>query len=357
MIYAVILAGGSGTRLWPRSRESMPKQFLDITGERTMLQEAVARIEALIPLERVFVVTNREYLPIVRRQLPALPEPNAIGEIVGRGTAPAIGLAAITLQKLDPDATMVVLTADHLISRREEFRRVLLSAARVAESGQLVTLGIHPTHAETGYGYIERGERLGQYEGFDAYRVLRFTEKPDRDMAREFVAAGRFSWNSGMFIWRVDAILREMLRLMPATRAQLEEIGVDLGTERQEETLQRIWPYIEKETIDFGVMERAADVVVVPAEIGWNDVGCWSTLLDLLPGDVDGNIVSGDVCAVDTQRSLIYSSGRLVATIGLEDMIVVEAGDAILVCPRSRAQDVRQIVDRLKESGRERFLK
>ena len=357
MIYAVILAGGSGTRLWPRSRELMPKQFLDITGNRTMLQEAVDRIEALIPLERVFVITNREYLPIVRQQLPALPEANAIGEIMGRGTAPAIGLAAVILRKIDPDATMVVLTADHLIGRREEFRRALLAAAQVADAGHLVTLGIHPSHAETGYGYIERGERLGEHEGFDAFRVARFTEKPNLATAREFVNSGRFSWNSGMFIWHVNAILSEMQRVMPTTYAQLEEIAADIGTARQEDTLQRVWPQVEKETIDFGVMERAAGVVVIPVEIGWNDVGSWSTLLDLLPGDADGNIVAGEVCTVDTKRSLVYSSGRLIAAVGLEDMIVVEAGDAILVCPRSRAQDVRRIVDQLKDSGRDCFLK
>jgi len=257
---------------------------------------------------------------------------------------------------LDPDATMIVLTADHLIGRRDEFRSSLLSAARVADAGHLVTLGIHPTHPETGYGYIERGEPWNEENGDGAFHVVRFTEKPDPSTAREFVKSGNFSWNSGMFIWRVETILREMARLMPATYAQLSEIADAMGTLQEQDTLQRVWPQIEKETIDFGVMERATDVMVIPVEIGWNDIGSWGTLLDLLPGDENGNILTGEVCAVDTQRSLIYSSGKLVATIGLEDMIVVEAGDAILICPRDRAQDVRKVVDQLKESGRDTFL-
>ena len=356
MIYAVILAGGSGTRLWPRSRQSRPKQFLDITGERTMLQEAVDRIEPLIPQERILVVTNREYVPIVREQLPGLPAANAVGELAARGTAPAIGLAAVIIRRLDPEAVMVVLTADHLIRRQEEFRAAIRAAAQVAQKGWLVTLGIEAAAPETGYGYIERGEPLGQVDGLTFYRAARFTEKPDRETAERFVAAGRYSWNSGMFVWRVDAILEEMRRLMPATHGQLEEIAAHLGAPRQEATLARVWPRIARETIDYGVMERARKVAVIPIDIGWNDIGSWSTLLDLLPADAGGNVLAGEVVAVDTQRSLIYSSGRLVAAIGLKDMIVVDAGDAILVCPRHRAQEVRRVVERLKEEGKTRFL-
>ena len=356
MVYAVILAGGSGTRLWPRSRERKPKQFLDIAGERTMLQEAVERIEPLIPQERIFIITNREYLPIVGEQLSDLPASNAIGEIAGRGTAPAIGLAAVILRRLDPDAIMVVLTADHLIGRREVFREALRAAVQVAGEGRLVTLGIHVAYPETGYGYIECGELLSTVEGFDVYRVIRFTEKPDQETAQDFVAAGCYAWNSGMFIWRVDVILREMARLIPETYSQLEEISQDLGTPQEDATLQRVWPQIAKETIDFGVMERAGEVAVIPVDIGWNDVGSWATLLDLLPADEEGNILTGEVAAVDVRNSLVYSSGRLIAVIGLEDMIVVDTGDATLICPRDRAQDVRKIVERLKEDGKDHLL-
>ena len=356
MEYAVILAGGSGTRLWPRSRGSKPKQFLDITGPRTMLQEAVDRILPLFPYERIWVITNRSYLPLVREQVPALPEHNLIGEIMGRGTAPAIGLAAMVLRRQDPDAVMVVLTADHLIRRREQFVRALSAAVQVAQKGHLVTLGIEPRYPETGYGYIEQGDLLYHVDGFGAYRVVRFTEKPDRLTAQEFISSGRYVWNSGMFIWRVEAILAEMARQMPALYAQLQEIADAWGTPAQEETLQRVWPAIQAQTIDFGVMEHARDVVVIPVDIGWSDIGSWAALLDILPADEQGNVLAGDVEALDTRNSFIYSAGRLIAVIGLNEMIVVDAGDALLICPRDRAQDVRHIVEQLKERGRREYL-
>lgn len=355
MLYAVILAGGSGTRLWPRSREHKPKQFLDIAGERTMLQEAVERIEPLVPLERIFVTTNREYSGLVREQVPQLPASNVIGEIASRGTAPAMGLTAILLRRRDPQAIMAVLTADHLIADRPRFRDAIAAAAEVAGQGHLVTLGIQAAYPETGYGYIERGEPLGNVGGFDVYRVLRFAEKPDLKTAQAFIASGAYSWNSGMFIWRVADILAELQRLMPDLYAQLEEIEHDWDTPRQDETLARVWPQIAKQTIDFGVMERARDVAVIPVDIGWSDVGSWATLLDLLPADAQGNVLTGEVECMETHDSLIYSQGRLIAAIGLDEMIVVDTGDVVLVCPKSRAQDVRTIVERLQRQGKDHY--
>jgi mannose-1-phosphate guanylyltransferase len=357
MLYAVILAGGSGTRLWPRSRQAMPKQFLDIVGKRTMLQEAADRIEPLVPPERTFVITNQEYVPIVQEQLPRLPAANTIGETSGRGTAPAIGLAATVLRRLDPSAIMVVLTADHLIAEREHFRDALQAAVDVAEEGYLVTLGIRASYAETGYGYIERGQFLEKARGFDAYRVVRFAEKPDLQTAQSFVDSGNYSWNSGMFIWRVTDILAEMQRLMPKLYVQLREIGRHLGTDEEGSTYQRVWPQITRQTIDFGVMEHARNVAILPVDIGWSDVGSWATLLDVLPADKDGNVVAGEVECVDTRHSLIYSPGRLIATIGLKDFIVVDTGDVMLICPKDRAQDVRIIVDRLQERGRQDLVR
>jgi mannose-1-phosphate guanylyltransferase len=356
MLYAVILAGGSGTRLWPLSRVRQPKQFLALAGERTMLQEAVERIEPLTPAERILIITNREYCELARKQVPQLPAENIIGEIMGRGTAPAIGLAAVLLARRDPDATMVVLTADHLIAQRDRFRQAIAAAAEVAGGGRLVTLGIAASYPETGYGYIERGESLGTAGGMGVYRVARFAEKPDLATAQQFVASGRYAWNSGMFIWRVADILVEMRRLMPETVGQLEEIERAWGAPAQEETLQRVWPQIGKQTIDFGVMEKARDVAVIPADIGWSDVGSWATLLELLPADGQGNVLAGAVECVDTRRSLIYSSGRLIAAIGLDEMIVVETDDATLICPKSRAQDVRLIVERLQKQGKRGLL-
>lgn len=356
MLYAVILAGGSGTRLWPRSRVDLPKQFLNLLDERTMLQEAVARVAPLVQIEQVFVITNREYLGLVQEQVPGLPRDNIILEISSKGTAPAIGLAAITLRRRDPGGVMAVLTADHVIHDCEQLRRALSCASRVTDEGYLVTLGIKASYPETGFGYIECGQLLRRSDDFRIHRVARFTEKPDLRTAQDFVDSGRYVWNSGMFIWRIDAILGEMERQMPALYHQLEYIASALGSPYQEERLSEVWPQITKQTIDFGVMEHARQVAVIPVEIGWSDIGSWAALLDLLPAGDNGNVLRGRHALIDTRGSLIDSPCRLVAAIGLEDMIVVDTPDVVLICPKSRAQDVRQIVDMLQRWGLDKYL-
>jgi len=355
-LYALIMAGGSGTRLWPCSREGCPKQLLGLLSERTMLQEAYQRIAPLVSDEKVFVVTSEAYVQAVREQIPQLPAVNIIGEPEGHGTAPCIGLSALYLRRLDPEGVMAVLTADHYIEKADELRRALRAAAEVAEEGHLVTLGIHPNRPATGYGYIEQGEKLAQISGLDVYRVNKFTEKPDLATARTFVRSGRYYWNSGMFIWKVSTILREFERLMPRLYAQLMEIDAALGTAQERAVLERVWPQVENETIDYGIMERAEDVAVIPVDIGWSDVGDWTALSELLPPDEEGNVIVGEHVGLDTRRCMIHGSRRLVATIGLEDMIVVDTEDALLICPKERAQDVRDLVRRLKESGREEYI-
>lgn len=355
--YALIMAGGSGTRLWPRSRTSRPKQFLDLTGELTMLQEAQQRLLPLIPPSNVLIATNQAYTDLASQQLPEVPKENILGEPEGRGTAAAIGLAAVHLRKRDPDAVMVVLTADHLIQHKEVFRRVLAAAVEVAQEGWLTTIGIKPDYPETGYGYVERGELLSHVGGFDVYRVARFVEKPGRALAEEFFANNRYSWNSGMFVWRVSRILEEMERHMPSLYSRLSRIEEAIGTSHAEETFKRVWPGIATEMIDYGVMEKADRVAVLPADIGWKDMGSWTAVYDVLPHDKEGNAIVGKHISHDTHGSLIYSPNRLVATVGLEDMIVVDTGDALLICPRSRAQEVKQLVDQLKQSGMGDYLK
>ena len=357
-LYAVILAGGGGARLWPRSRQAHPKQFLDLTGEGTMLQEAYARIAPIIPAERVLVITNASYVDLVSEQAPAIPRANIIGEPAGRGTAPAIGLAAALLRQRDPDAVMAILTADHLITRKETFRRVLLAAAAAAAApGRLVTLGITPAYAETGYGYVERGPEITTLDGFTVYRVLRFTEKPNRETAERFVQSGRFSWNSGMFLWRADSILAEMARQMPELGAQLAAIAA-VFDQPGTHPLAWVpsWMQIRSETIDFGIMEGAADTVVLPVDIGWNDVGSWAALADELPANAQGNVVHGPHILLDTQDSFVFSEQRLIAAIGLQRMIVIDTADALLICPRERAQEVKKITDVLKERGLTAYL-
>jgi mannose-1-phosphate guanylyltransferase len=301
-------------------------------------------------------VTGEDYTDVVRQQVPQVPAANIIGELEGHGTAPCIGLSALYLRRLDPEAVMAVLTADHYIEKAGELRRALEVAARVAEEGRLVTLGIQPNRPATGYGYIHRSDKLAQVSGLDVYRVEKFTEKPDLATAQAFVESGRYYWNSGMFIWEVSAILREFEKLMPRFYAQLMEIDAALGTAEERAVLERVWPQVENETIDYGIMERAEDVAVIPVDIGWSDVGSWTTLFELLLADSEGNVVVGEHVGLDTKGCLIHGSRRLVATIGLEDTIVVDTEDALLVCPNERAQEVRDLVRKLKEMGRDEYL-
>ena len=354
----VILAGGSGTRLWPASRQSKPKQFLDLTNQGTMLQETFNRLTPLVPPERILVVTNQQYVEQTRQQLPALPPQHIVGEPTPRGTAAAVGLGAVLARHVREDAIMASVHADHLILKPDRFRDALAAAAEVAERGSLVTLGIRPTHAHTGLGYVEHGEALPPAAGHAVYRVTRFTEKPDLATAERFVAGGRHSWNSGLFAWRVDRILEEFAHHMPALYAGLLEIGDSFGSPAAEATLQSVFPTLPNQTIDYGIMEHAEDIAVLPVDIGWTDIGSWSTLLDVLEGDAAGNVVRGSapVFAADTHRTLIYTADRVIAAVGMDDMIIVDSGDALLICPKDRAESVRQVVDWLKATGQGKYL-
>lgn len=357
-IYPVILAGGIGSRLWPRSRKSTPKQFLDLSGSgRTLLQAAYDRMTPLVPPDHIYIITNVEYISTVAAQLPDLPAANIIGEPVAKGSAAAIGLGAITLQRRDPDAVMAVLTADHLIARPEMLRQTLVGSAELAQSGTLITLGIAPSFAETGYGYIEMGEALGLFNGVQARHVLSFREKPDRPTAEAFLAAGNFAWNSGMFIWRVDAIMAEFARQMPDLHAALSGLAPALGAPDQQTAFDRYWsPLSGNVTIDYGVMEGANRVAVFPVDLAWNDIGSWQALLEVLPKDEHGNAVQAKHLDHDSRNVLVFSQDRLIATVGLQDMIVVDAGDVVLVIPSQRAQDVKKLIDSLKERGFEDYL-
>ena len=354
--YALIMAGGGGTRLWPLSRRARPKQALTLVGERTMFEHAVDRIASLFQPEEIFVVTGEEHLESLLLQAPELPRANFLLEPVGQGTAPAIGLGAVHLRRRDPQAVMVVLTADHFIRDVERFRRVLTAAAQVAEKGHLVTLGITPSFPSTAFGYIQQGEQLYEVDGFTVFRALRFTEKPSPETAFQMVESGLYTWNSGMFIWRVDRIMEEFARQMPDLYDVLMQIDAVLGTPAYEPTLRRLWPELSPQSIDYGVMEGARDVVVIPVDIGWSDVGNWSSMREILPADADGNVVVGEHVGLDTRNTIVFGGRRLIATIGLEDMIIVDTDDALLICPVDREQDVREMVRQLREMGRKDVL-
>lgn len=343
--YAVILAGGSGTRLWPRSRIQHPKQLLDLVSTRTMLQETYDRIAPLVPPENVFVITNREYVADVRTQLPPVPGAQVIGEPEGRGTAPPAALAALLLRERDPDAVTFILPADHVINNAEVFREALTEAAGVAARQMLVTLGVLPMYPETGYGYIEAGETLNPPDGATSFRVHRFREKPNQETAEQFLASGNYYWNSGIFVWRADVILDEFAQHLPDMLARLEKI-VTAGLDAP--GFADAWHALDTETLDYGILEKAAHVAVIPLDAGWNDVGSWASLYDLMTHDEHNNAVHGKHVGITTRSTLIYSSKRLIATIGIEDLIIVDTDDALLICPRDRAQDVKKIVDELK---------
>ena len=354
--YAVIMAGGGGTRLWPLSRQARPKQMIPLVGERSLFQIAVDRLKGLFPPERIFVVTVTEQARQLQEQCPQIPAQNYLIEPLPRGTASVVGLAAVALQQRDPEAVMAVLTADHIFKNEEHFRTLLRAARQAAEKDHLVTLGITPSYPATGFGYIQQGDKVDTCHALAVYRVKRFVEKPPEVQARQMLASGDYAWNSGMFVWRVARILGELEHQMPALHAQLQEIAAAWPSPQREAVVQQVWPRIQPQTIDYGVMEHASDVVVIPAEgLGWNDVGSWEALFDVLPADAQGNIIiHADHLPLDTQRTLIYQQGdgRLIVTIGVDDLVVVDTEDVLLVCKKDDAQKVRQVVQQLKEDNR-----
>lgn len=357
--YAVIMAGGGGTRLWPLSRQARPKQMVRLGGERSLFQLAVDRLDGLFSPEKVFVVTVADQVADLRQQCPEIPLDHYLVEPMPRGTASVVGLAAVALRKRDPQAIMAILGADHFIQDVAYFRQILANAHTLASDGYLVTLGIRPTYPATGYGYIQRGDRLSGY-AFNAYQVQRFQEKPDEATARLFLERGDHDWNSGMFAWQVDRILEEFRELMPGLYTGLEQIERAWDTPDQSAVLQTVWPAIKPETIDYGIMERARRVVVIPAaDLGWNDVGSWESLFDVFSPDVDGNIIlEAQHIGLQTQNSLILSdqTGRLVVTLGVQNLIVIDTKDAVLVCSRQDSQKVRDVVNLLKKREDKRYL-
>lgn len=355
--YALIMAGGGGTRLWPMSRQSRPKQALPLVGDRTMFQLAVERLKPLFPPERIIVATVEAMVANLRQQAPSLPAGNFIIEPEGRDTAPAIGLAALHIAQRNPEAIMAVLTADHFIRDTEGFRVALAAARDIASEGGIVTLGIKPSFASTGFGYIEHGESSGKVNGLDTFHVNAFVEKPPQATAETFFAGGRHSWNSGMFIWQVSRFQSELARLRPKLAKQLDAIAKGLANDTYDETLAKVWPDIERISVDYAVMEGAQNVRVIPVSIGWDDVGSWSALLDINATDENGNVALGEEAPyfLDTRGALV-ASDKLVAVIGVDDIVIIDTGDALLVCKRDRAQDVKAIVERLKQENRTALL-
>jgi mannose-1-phosphate guanylyltransferase len=360
MLHAMIMAGGGGTRFWPRSRANRPKQFLSLTGDRTLLQATVDRTEAQAPPERTWIITGAQFRDEAARQLPNLPADRIVGEPVGRDTAAAVGLGAALISKHDPDATMLVMAADHVIEPVQEFRRALHAVEQiVAENPQaLVTFGIPPAFPATGYGYIHRGPQVGQRQGVPVFRVLAFREKPNADLAEQFLASGDYFWNSGNFAWKASTILEHIRAQRPALYDAVERIAAAWGTRDQKAVLNREYEKLEKVSIDYAVMEHAKEVLVLQAPYRWDDVGSWLALERMNPQDAHGNTVQATHVGIDTTHCVIVAdAGHLIATIGVSNLLIVQDGDATLIADRREEGTVKQVVEQLKKRpGLEKYL-
>jgi mannose-1-phosphate guanylyltransferase len=362
--HAVILAGGRGTRFWPRSRTRTPKQLLNIVGQGSMLQQTVARLLPLVPAQRIWTVTNTEQVRALTRQLPAGSRKHVLSEPVGRNTAAAIALAAIHVRRsAGGDVLLAVLPADHYISQPERYREIVRAALDEARKpGHMVVLGIPPTRSETGYGYIERQGDSITAKGAPIFPVRCFKEKPDLAVAKEYVASGNFHWNAGMFFWRVSTFLDALKEFLPKTHALIEELARHIGKRSYAAKLKRIYPQLENISVDYAILERAAQhpgapcVFVIPAEMGWSDIGSWAAVHELLAKHPAENIFAGPGHSLDAEGNFLWSPGKYVAAIGVSGLVVVETPDALLICPRDRAQDVGKIVKALEDRKHKKLL-
>jgi mannose-1-phosphate guanylyltransferase len=344
------MAGGRGTRFWPASRESRPKQFLAVGGEDSLLRLTGKRLLPLSGPERTWVVTNAAHVALAREHLPELPAERIVGEPVGRNTAPCIALSAALVLREDPDGVLLVAPADHWIGDEEEFRRAARLAADAAEAERaLVTFGIRPTSPDTGYGYIEAGKAVSS----ELFRVAHFREKPDRPTAEKFLASGRHYWNSGIFAWRADVFLEELAKHHPDMAAGCRTIA---GAADPAAELAAVYPGLTSISVDYAVLEKAREVLMVAAKFPWSDVGSWIALADVLPANGDGNVTESDALTLDSSGCLVRSRTRFTAVVGVKDLLIVDMPDALLVCPKDRAQDVKRIVEKLEAQGRRELL-
>lgn len=352
---ALIMAGGKGERFWPRSRVSLPKQFLSLTDDgKTMIQLTVERISPLVNIEDVYIATNKNYKELVKQQLPGIPEENILCEPVGRNTAPCIGLGAAHVAKKYDDATMIVLASDHLIKNNEIFTETFTQACEVAEKGEnLVTIGITPNYPETGYGYIKYDQNTK--EG-SAYAVEKFVEKPVLEVAKEYLADGHYLWNSGMFVWKVSTILNNFKKLLPESYDALMKIKESVGTADEEAVLNKEFMNLEAESVDYAIMEKADNIYIIPGNFGWDDIGSWLAVGRIKKTDDDNNVVNGNVVTVNTKNCVIEGADKLIATVGLRDMVVVDTKDATLISTKENAGEIKKVLAKLRETGKNQYL-
>ena len=359
MLHALIMAGGGGTRFWPRSRARRPKQFLTLTGDRSLIQTALDRIEAPVPPERCWVVTGAAHRDETAAQLPTLPAGHIVGEPCGRDTAACIGLGAALIAREDPAATMIVMPADHVIEPVQEFRRAVHVAELMAEEHPqaLVTFGIMPTYPSSAYGYIRRGGEVAHRQGVTVFRVEGFREKPKPDVAEKLFHSGEYFWNGGIFVWKAATVLGYLRDLQPRLHAAVERVAAAWATPRRDEVLRSEYEALDKISIDYAVMEHAQEVLVVQAPFLWDDVGSWQALERMHPQDADGNTVQATHCGFNTRNCIIVGEpGRLIATGGVSHLVIVQDGDATLVADSGDEKTVKELVELLKKKGLEKYL-
>ena len=353
--YAVIMAGGSGTRFWPLSRRKHPKQLLKLFGRHSLLEQAVARIQPVIPLGHTYVFTSAVILRKVRQLLPRIPSHQIVGESAARNTAPTLGVAAYEIARRDPEGVMVVLPSDHIIAKPEVFRQVLRAACRVASTpGRSVVLGLKPTRPDTGFGYVRLGRREGKVAGHEVFQVETFTEKPNLALARRYASSGRYLWNGGMFIWKASTLIENFQRFQPEMASQLKQIA-DAGGVRGR-AFRQLYPKFPKISIDYALMEKISNIYALPADIGWNDVGSWAVVYELGNQDSKKNVRPSASLSIASRGTMVVSPKKYVVTVGVQDLIVVDTDDALLVCARERSQEVGRAVQELERLGRRDLL-
>ncbi len=354
---ALIMAGGRGERFWPRSRKNLPKQFLSLTDDgKTMIQLTTERLLPIVDIEDIYIVTNRDYLPLIEEQLPNLPKGNIICEPVGRNTAPCIALGAAFIGKKYDEAVMMVLPSDHLVKYSSLYQTTLRDACEAAEEGEnLVTIGITPDYPETGYGYI-KFENKASEGGNRAFRVESFTEKPDLEKAKEYLASDDYLWNSGMFLWKLSTIIKRYKELLPEIYDGMLKIKDSVGTPMQKRTIEEVFPDLPSISIDYGIMEKAENIYTIPGAFGWDDVGSWLALDRIKKSNEYGNIVNGNIVTIDTKNCIIQGTDKLIATVGLKDLVIVDTEDATLICDREHTADIKKVIENLKICNRNEYL-
>lgn len=355
---ALIMAGGRGERFWPRSRRNRPKQFLCLTNDgKTMIQHTVERILPLVRMENIYVSTNQSYKALVREQLPELPEENILCEPVGKNTAPCIGLASVFIRKKFTDAIMIVLPSDHLVKYGAMFLNTLKDACDAAEqNGNLLTVGIMPSSPETGYGYIKFNPNAMEKSSYRCYPVDQFVEKPDLDTAKKYLSSGQYLWNSGMFVWKISSILEQFRALQPGISAGLDRIGEAIGTDRQKTAIEDEFRAFPSVSVDYGIMEKSDSIYTIPGTFGWDDVGSWLALERINPTDDDDNLVTGNVVSVNTNSCIISAGEKLIATVGVKNLVVIDTPDATLICRKDSTQDIKKIIENLKICHRDQYI-